>query len=107
MSRYIDAKQVSDLLGNEYLERLQLSKIRGNESQEKIATGINYSRNIINDKIPTADVQEVKHGKWREGRFGNGLTVSFSKYYICDQCSHTSEKKSRYCSYCGAKMYGK
>ena len=56
------------------------------------------------DNMPEEDVAEVKHGKWKEGRFGNGITVPFRKYYICDQCNHTSKKKSRYCDNCGAKM---
>ena len=51
-----------------------------------------------------ADVQPVKHGRWQESRFGNGITVPFSKYYICDQCSHTAQKKSHYCPNCGAEM---
>lgn len=68
--------------------------------------GIRIAMQVINEK-PIADVQEVKHGKWREGRFGNGITVPFSKYYICGQCNHTTQKKSRYCPNCGAKMGGK
>lgn len=59
------------------------------------------------DNIPTADVQEIRHGKWHEGRFGNGITVPFSKYYICNRCNRTSKKKSHYCPNCGAKMDGK
>lgn len=67
---------------------------------------ISALQNIV-DEIPVADVQEVRHGKWREGRFGNGMTVPVSKYYICDQCNHTSQKKTHYCAHCGAKMDGK
>lgn len=59
------------------------------------------------ENLPVADAQEVRHGKWHESRFGNGITVPISKYYICNQCSHTSSKKTRYCPNCGAKMDGK
>ena len=59
------------------------------------------------ENLPVANVQEVRHGKWRECRFGNGITVPFRKYYICNQCNHTSQKKSRYCPNCGTKMDGK
>lgn len=58
----------------------------------------------IEEYIKENDFEKVKHGKWRESRFGNGITVPFSKYYICDQCNHTSQKKSHYCPNCGAKM---
>lgn len=58
-------------------------------------------------KEPPADVQEVKHGKWHEVSFGNSITVSVSKYYICNQCNHTSQKKTHYCANCGAEMDGK
>ena len=73
---------------------------------QEFADGVRIALHFIK-KLPVADVQEVKHGKWRECRFGNGITVPFRKYYICSHCNHTPQKKSRYCPYCGAKMDGK
>lgn len=55
---------------------------------------------VIND-VPTADVQEVRHGRWIETRPGY-CQCSLCKRGIC--CSWF---KSEYCERCGAKMDGK
>lgn len=52
------------------------------------------------DTLPTADVQEVKHGEWKQ--------VS-GKYprYVCTSCNHLyNNKEYKYCPFCGAKMDG-
>lgn len=55
--------------------------------------------------IPTADVEEVRHGKWgeqvlRDDGFGG-------KYigYICPVCKEFVPCKGKRCLNCGAKMY--
>ena len=51
------------------------------------------------EKIPTADVQEVKHGYWKED----------GEYQICSVCGeehHWDEYRATYCEDCGAKMDG-
>lgn len=49
------------------------------------------------DKVPTADVQEVKHGKW----IFNGVL------YKCSECNSSEIYNDyKYCGYCGAKMDG-
>ena len=54
------------------------------------------------DKIPTIDVQEVKHGKWEyEGQI-LGLDT-----YKCSLCKKDEFGMSNYCPNCGAKMDGK
>ena len=66
------------------------------------------------DSIPTADVVEVRHGKWRLIEY---------EYLTCDKCGHwyytgcesTAEAKEKllngevpnHCPNCGAKMDGK
>lgn len=75
-------------------------------SRGAFVTGVEYQENRdfkCKHYVSKANIQEVKHGKWIEARFGNGITVPYSKYYICNQCNHTSQKKSRYCHYCGAR----
>ena len=62
---------------------------------------------------PTADVEEVKHGKWREGAF---LKVGGLMKYpsvICSNCGITfcdiinnHDYMYRYCPNCGARMDG-
>jgi hypothetical protein len=54
----------------------------------------------IIDTAPTADVVEVKHGKWETDRFG--LERS-----ICSICGAVFEGDGgNYCRKCGAKMDG-
>lgn len=45
--------------------------------------------------IPSADVQEVRHGRWLENVYG---------CYCCSVCRDSPEYPTRYCSRCGAKM---
>jgi len=55
------------------------------------------------DRVPTADVQEVKHGKWVEDN--DGVTR-------CSNCGAKANRNfyvnvqelSDYCPHCGAKM---
>lgn len=50
-------------------------------------------------EIPTADVVEVKHGKW--------LNIIFTQRYICSLCGNEIYfGKAKFCSECGAKMDG-
>ncbi|MGN0504370.1 MAG: hypothetical protein ACI4HJ_04910 [Ruminococcus sp.] len=56
--------------------------------------------NKVIDRIkaaPTADVQEVKHGKWNKNGYGRG----------CSECDYTYFSNGgllNYCPHCGAKM---
>lgn len=53
------------------------------------------------DEISTADVQEVKHGKW------NWLTIDFKKCSICGtECFTIYADCFNYCPHCGARMDG-
>ena len=57
------------------------------------------------DNAPTADVEEVKHGKWIKvkdrGIFGK-------EYYLCSNCKSRNglNISFNYCFNCGAKMDG-
>ena len=58
----------------------------------------------IVDKVPTADVSEVDHGKWEWYR---------ELEYTCSRCNSTTEVDEvmgrplyNFCPYCGAKMDG-
>ena len=61
--------------------------------------------------IPTADVVEVKHGKWTYSRAEWGSN-DYSKdvYYKCSICGKEYEEfdidEANYCPHCGAKMEG-
>ena len=62
---------------------------------------------MLINSAPTADVQEVKHGKWKE-RFAFGVWRFDCSF--CDDGYATKEKDEilpNYCQNCGAKMDGK
>ena len=55
---------------------------------------------------PTADVVEVKHGKWGKEKWTK------THQHICSRCHatvrvHPESCQYKYCPYCGAKMDGK
>lgn len=51
------------------------------------------------DLIPAADVVEVRHGYWVDGKCGH--------YKICSECKQIADFDFDYCPNCGAKMDGK
>lgn len=76
-------------------------------------------------QIPTADVEEVKHGEWiykhrhRGGfvkkigyeKYGNLHTITVDERYetddpYCSECGKLGETFLNYCANCGAKMDG-
>lgn len=57
-------------------------------------------------EAPTADVVEVKHGKWGKEKWTK------THQHICSRCHatvrvHPESCQYKYCPYCGAKMDGK
>ena len=90
MSRYIDAKQHKGL--EEY------SKWRAGQKE-----GIDFIPDCVLPKTATADVQEVKHGKWVIwGMFDDLVKCSCCGYE--DTLNHVSYERLSYCGKCGAKM---
>ena len=57
----------------------------------------------------TADVVEVKHGRWLDNiqKFTSpaGVTKDYLVGYKCSLCGRTENRKEPYCN-CGAKMDG-
>jgi hypothetical protein len=50
---------------------------------------------------PTADVVEVKHGKWIWTENGE---ADYEQFWVCSVCKEKSYIKTKFCSDCGAKM---
>lgn len=48
---------------------------------------------------PTADVREVRHGKWEKAN-------SLQDYYRCSVCYAIWDRPYEYCPHCGSKMDG-
>lgn len=80
MARYIDAHNLAKVYMGKGKDKLRL------------ATVINEI-----ELAPTADVQEVKHGKFE--LVGNGKGA-------CSNCHRLDsiDKLAKYCRYCGAKL---
>lgn len=52
-------------------------------------------------KQPTADVVEVRNGKWKK------VSEKYPRY-VCTNCNHLyNNKEYKRCPFCGAKMDGK
>lgn len=95
MPRYIDADKMRD----DWLN---------NGENEYV-----YNTNAVLDSIdaqPTADVVEVKHGKWKKSWCDNNLIGhEYEECSVCG-CSMLDTNQfwnSNYCPNCGAKMDGK
>lgn len=54
------------------------------------------------ERVPSADVQPVRHGHWIIPRFGADAKCSVCGYYFND--AYDMENEDNYCRHCGAKM---
>lgn len=100
MPRYVDKEKV--------IERINyLCEVCSEPPMDKAdEIRLNLLRKLENDfnKLPTADVQEVKHGKWN---------INCDGYYpYCSECGYEPERpcfhkdnRTPYCPNCGAKMH--
>lgn len=92
MARYIDAEKLKDAFHTD-TEHLQ-------SRDEHLFDLIMFEI----DETPTADVAEVKHGKWIKV----GTTESRANILQCSVCGKVRRgiAKTAYCKDCGAKMDG-
>ena len=66
-----------------------------------VGNNAEWAREII-WRCPYADVREVKHEQWYENtRYFGGVKIVT---YTCSGCYFGTERTSRYCPECGAKM---
>lgn len=58
------------------------------------------------DYVPTADVEEVRHGAWL--KTGDRKLDIIYACHKCSECGHVfGGDTTKYCGHCGAKMDGK
>ena len=91
MARYIDADRLQDFL------------VETNDIDDWCIS--QYSADWISSFIesqPTANVVEVKHGKWEKRTFI--IFDSERVGYRCSECNTTWDTNTNYCPNCGAKM---
>lgn len=96
------------ILRTEILEMLdeRLKNASYIEDSQEIGNEINELKaviDIIEEDIPAADVEPVKHGHWEWGDiYDDGDVCS-----ACNYDSHREPCKYKYCPNCGAKMDGR
>lgn len=91
MSRYIDADAA--------LKRFE--EMHGNESELLNCYNADWVVSFIETQ-PTADVQEVKHGRW--AHLGNDEWCCTCCSFVITTEGSWDEPAEKYCSNCGAKM---
>lgn len=82
--KYIEAENIVEFIDN--------NSISVNDGYEKTYTLADIRTYI--DDIPTADVAEVRHGRWYNTENG----------YFCTICDGASYAEYEYCPNCGSKM---
>ena len=92
MARYIDADNV------------KLKGISVFDQNLEILIPLSDVRKAL-QMTPTADVQEVRHGKWISNELGG-----YKWAYYCSECGwvdgYPFNDRHKYCPHCGAKMDG-
>lgn len=103
MSRYIDADKIEEVIRND----VSFKYLMASNYSEAIINRFKIAE-ILNDKIPTADVKEVKHGQWN-----TVLDESILEHYnndvdtfACSICGIKSKRPTNFCPFCGARMDG-
>lgn len=101
MSRYIDADRIEEVIRND----VPLKYFMTSRYNVAIRNGLKIAE-ILNDKIPTADVKEVKHGQWNTVLDESILEHYNSDVYslTCSICGNTEKHISKFCPFCGARM---
>ena len=100
MKRYIDCELLEKSLAQKIIE------VNQNTVTKHLEGGLIVTTEVIR-KLPTADVQEVKHGKWIMG-----IDEADYEYGTCSVCGYIEwDTFGRgdypfFCSNCGAKMDG-
>ena len=93
MARYIDADEI----------KKEHKRFIGYLDEDMI-----WRLNFVTDKIPTADVTEVKHGHWNIEKIGvknyKGTCSICGLYYEDEPRQILTFSDMEYCPRCGAKM---
>ena len=91
----------------EYIERKML---KSEMTEAMCGTGYQQWAIDVIDRLPTADVVEVIHGKWEAGHYEGGIFdgTNFEKCSVCqfERIFEDIRFKTtfNYCPNCGAKM---
>ena len=98
--KYIDADVLKRIIGElEYQNSNKRLSIAGNEV-------LKYYMPKIIDDTPLADVQEVRHGRWKRCFVKDAFQGAFHCVNVCSKCGRGSLVKENFCPNCGARMDG-
>lgn len=101
MSRYIDGRKAIDRIREGLLKKMLEDKTENCFEYARLNI---WAKEWLNE-LPTADVAEVKHGRWIETRIWGGRNYKCS---VCDFDFTVDLCMGRpmwhYCPNCGAKM---
>ena len=84
----------------EYIERAALKRELAPYEENDFSQQMDVILAIV-DAQPTADVAEVRHGRW-VNHFD--YMMERSGFFVCDSCKKMSREKYDYCPNCGAHM---
>ena len=90
MAEYINRDAVHDLVRS-LTKYAWASPVRNEQRVTVDADDVQFGV----DKIPSADVAPVRHGRWIEHDDG---------VFTCSECGNAESNESYFCRYCGAKM---
>ena len=98
MAEYIERESVHELI--ERLEKYQMF----NYDRSQSIVGISPDDvNFGVDKIPSADVAPVRHGRWEKFSTSNGI-ISRVRCSCCAGTQPLTFENMPYCPSCGARM---
>ena len=97
MPRYIDADKILSHLNDE-IEGCGDCDVYSQPVVYGTRLGLEYSKSLV-ETAETADVQEVRHGKWEKCK-------ECCCEYRCSVCEYELCRTTNYCPNCGAKMDG-
>ncbi len=106
MSRYIDADKIKEVIRND----VPLKYFMTSSYDVAIINALKVAE-ILNDKIPTADVKEVKHGEWIEDKKDSSSQCSVCGWYTDYDYDYVTNnglgnEDFLFCGHCGARMDG-
>ena len=90
MAEYINRDAVHDLVRS-LTKYAWASPVRNEQRVTVDADDVQFGV----DKIPSADVAPVRHGRWIKHDDG---------VFTCSECGNAESNESHFCRYCGAKM---
>lgn len=107
MSKYIDVEPIIEYAKEMECAVFAYPQVSRREDEQKEREKWGFVRKIL-EGVAAADVAEVKHGRWVDGK-RIGLDGTFYWFRQCSECLYEREddsedKDTPYCPNCGSRM---